>query len=337
MDGRPLAQHDGERREELMASKSTRLSGIAALFVVATATTLATGAVTSHATAPGKNGRIAFRRWFDKDQSWGAIFTINADGTRERQVTRPPRGTRDEQPDWSPDGSLLVFTRSIPNQPYAVYTVRPDGLGVRRLTPTCPKSSARQKCPEYVVPAFSPDGTQIAFAGGPGIVVTDRNGRHRRVVVRSRAELDDPQFSPDGKRLAFVRAGRKACCAIFIVNVDGTHMRRVTPWSLAAGDNPDWSPDGKWILFRSDVPRVKQSQIYVIHPNGSGLTRLTLFKRGTVVTSSSFSPDGRWIVFGATGVGGQPDVYVMHADGTGMRPVTRTKLWDSAPDWGAKR
>jgi TolB protein len=313
---------------------STNRFRIVVLFVLVTGTTLASGAVTSHATAPGKNGRIAFRRWFNQDQSWGAIFTINADGSGERQVTHPSRGTRDEQPDWSPDGSLLVFTRSLPNQPYGIYTTRPDGLALRRLTPKCPKGAAPQKCPEYVVPAFSPDGREIAFAGGPGIVLTDRNGRHRRVVVRSRTEVDDPQFSPDGKRLAFVQTRRNACCAIFVVNVDGTQMRRVTPWRLAAGDNPDWSPDGKWILFRSDVPRVKQSQIYVIHPNGSALTRLTLFKRGTVVTSSSFSPDGRSIVFGATGVGGQPDIYVMRADGKGMRAVTRTKLWDSAPDWG---
>jgi Tol biopolymer transport system component len=306
------------------------------LLAVATAIILAAAAGASHATARGRNGRIAFRRWFDKDQSWGAIFTIRADGKGERQVTHPPRGTREDQPDWSPDGSLLVFTRSPPNQPYAVYTVRPDGLGLRRLTPPCPKGTQPQKC-DYVVPAFSPDAKEIAFAGGSGIVVTDRNGRHRKVVVRSRTEVDDPQFSPDGKRLLFVQTRSTACCAIFVVNVDGSGRRRVTPWSLAAGDNPDWSPDGKWILFRSDVPRVKQSQIYVIHPDGTGLTRLTLFKRGTLVTSSSFSPDGKWIVFAATGVGGQPDIYVMHADGTGMRPVTRTKLWDSAPDWGPRR
>jgi TolB protein len=318
-----------------VAAQRTGRSAIA--FALATGTVLAMVAATSHATPPGKNGRIAFRRWLSKDQSWGAIFTINADGTGERQVTHPPRGTRDEQPDWSPDASLLVFTRSVPNEPYGVYTVRPDGLALRRLTPACPKGTQPPKCPEYVVPAFSPNGKHIAFAGGPGIVVTDRNGRHRRVVVRSRTEVDDPQFSPNGKRLLFVQSRRNACCAIFVVDVDGTHSRRVTPWSLAAGDNPDWSPDGRWILFRSDVPRVKQSQIYVIHPNGTALTRLTLFKRGTLVTSSSFSPDGKWIVFGASGVGGQPDVFIMHADGTGIRPVTRTKLWDSAPDWGTAR
>jgi Tol biopolymer transport system component len=301
------------------------------LLLLAFMTALAAAAATSHATAPGKNGRIAFRRWFDKDQTWGAIFTINPDGSGERQVTHPSQRTRDDQPDWSPDGSLLVFTRSAPNRPYAVYTVRPDGLALRRLTAACRKGA---RCPEYVVPAFSPDGRRIAFAGGPGIVVTDRNGRHERVVVRSRTEVEDPQFSPDGKRLAFVRTRPNGCCAIYVVGVDGRHPHRVTPWSLAAGDNPDWSPDGRWILFRSDVPRVKQSQIYVVHPDGSRLTRLTLFKRGTLVTSSSFSPDGKWIVFGATGTAGQPDVFIMRADGSGMRRVTRTKLWDSAPDWG---
>jgi Tol biopolymer transport system component len=291
----------------------------------------ALAASSSHATAPGKNGRIAFRRWFDKDQTWGAIFTINPDGTGERQVTHPSRGTRDEQPDWSPDGSLLVFTRSTPGQPYGVYTVRPDALALRRLTPACRKGA---HCPEYVVPSFSPDGKNIAFAGPTSIIETDRNGQHERVVVRSRTEVDDPQFSPDGKRLAFVQTRTNACCAIYIVNLDGSHQHRVTPWSLAAGDNPDWSPDGNWILFRSDVPRVKQSQIYVVHPDGSGLRRLTNFKHGTLVTSSSFSPDGKSIVFGATGLAGQPDIWVMRADGSGMHPITRTKLWDSAPDWG---
>src|SRR5262249_45474146 len=91
--------------------------------------------------------------------------------------------------------------------------------------------------------------------------------------------------------------------------------------------------DGKWILFHS-YERVdsKQPQIYLIHPDGSGLRQLTHFKDGTIVTSSSFSPDGRSIVFASTGVGGNADLFVMKADGTGMHPITRTKLWDSAPD-----
>jgi Tol biopolymer transport system component len=67
-----------------------------------------------------------------------------------------------------------------------------------------------------------------------------------------------------------------------------------------------------------------------------GLKRLARFKRGTTVTSYSFSPDGKWITFGKSGVDGEADVFVMRPNGTGIRPVTRTKLWHSAPDWGPR-
>jgi TolB protein len=320
-------------------TRNIRLAALVALGLVA----VFGAAAASHATARGKNGRIAFRRWLNDDQSWGAIFTIDANGGHERQVTHPPKGTKDDQPDWSPDGSLIVFMRSAPNQPGAIYTVRFDGLGLRRLTPTCPKGTRPiYKCDNWL-PAFSPDGQRIVFASGTGLVITDRNGRNRRAVTSdARYEFDDPQFSPDGKRLLFVRVNHdhvrpKNAGALFVAGTDAKNPHRITPWNIAAGDNPDWSPDGKWILFRSNVTTDKQSQIYLVHPNGTGLTRLTKFKRGAIVTSSSFSPDGKWIVFATTGVGGNADVYVMRTDGTGKHPVTRTKLWDSAPDWGPAR
>ena len=50
--------------------------------------------------------------------------------------------------------------------------------------------------------------------------------------------------------------------------------------------------------------------------------------------SASYSSDGKWIVHATNGVDGNADVFVMRADGTGNQPVTRTELWDSAPDWG---
>ena len=126
--------------------------------------------------------------------------------------------------------------------------------------------------------------------------------------------------------------------AVYVVNVDGTGNRRLTPGSMNAGDGPDWSPDGKWILFRSHGNEDgKQSQIHVIHPGGTGLKRLTQFKRGTIVSSSTFSPDGKWIVVGASGVGGNGDLNVMRSDGSRMRAITRTTLWEGAPDWGPTR
>jgi TolB protein len=73
-----------------------------------------------------------------------------------------------------------------------------------------------------------------------------------------------------------------------------------------------------------------------VRPDGSGLRPLTSFKAGTTVLSYSFSPDGKSITFAKSGRGGEPDIFVMRANGSDIRPVTRTALWDSAPDWGAK-
>jgi TolB protein len=329
--------------------------------IISTCVVLVGGIVTasSLATAPGTNGRIAFRRYLDANQTWGAIYTINPDGTGLKQVTHPPKGVVDDQPDWSRDGSMLVFASNRDRATHpkanlifsAVYTVHPDGSGLTRLSPDCPAVPKPGDCPYDFLPGFSPGGIFVTFTSGRGeIGVMNRNGGDRRIVVHATTTdsshtgytASDSQFSPDGRSLEFVRENRGALApknaqAIFVGKADGTGARQITPWSLGAGDNPDWSPDGRWILFRSSANSDKQSQIYVVHPDGSGLKQLTNFKPGTIVTSSSFSPDGKWIAFGSTGVAGQADIFVMRADGTAIRQVTHTKFWESAPDWGPAR
>jgi Tol biopolymer transport system component len=55
--------------------------------------------------------------------------------------------------------------------------------------------------------------------------------------------------------------------------------------------------------------------------------------------SASFSPDGKWIAFSRTrGVGsaGNADVFVMRTDGSDVRNVTRSAIWDSGVDWGPR-
>jgi Tol biopolymer transport system component len=160
--------------------------------------------------------------------------------------------------------------------------------------------------------------------------------------ARFSADLNFPEFSPNGKQLVFERgnsnvstpAGKKA---VFVVGIDGSNPRRLTPWAENDGDNPDWSPSGGWILFRSFVDDpLAQSQIFMIHPDGTGRRQVTHFSKGTTVTSSSFSPDGKSIVFGKGPAGGNIDVFTMRlADGR-VRRLTRSKLWESAPDWGPR-
>jgi Tol biopolymer transport system component len=309
--------------------------------VVLAATAVSISTVPSRATFPGENGRIAFRRYLDDAHTRGAIFTIASDGTGEHQVTHPPKGTVDDQPDWAPHGSLIVFERCPRNGSCRLYTINADGSGMAAVSPPCSRGA---KCGGDGPAGFSPDGKRIVFGrfdsayGCCAIATTDLRGHSLSLVTKGVKpySIGEPQLSPDGRHVVFIEAkdGEKPR-AVFIVGVNGRGSRRLTPWSLNAGDAPDWSPDGKWILFRSNVDiDGKQSQIYVVHPDGTGLKQVTRFKSGTVVTSSSFSPDGTQIVLGTTGIAGQADLFLMSVDGTGLTPVTRTPMWDSAPDWG---
>jgi TolB protein len=123
--------------------------------------------------------------------------------------------------------------------------------------------------------------------------------------------------------------------ALYAVGIDGKHNRRLTPWKLGAGDHAGFSPDGSKILFRSFHRQDdKQADFWTVGRDGRNLKQLTHVDQGTIMLSASYSSDGKWIVHATDGTGGQPDIVVMRSDGTGGIPVTRTKAWDSAPDWG---
>lgn len=298
-------------------------------------------------------GRIAFRRFLDEAQTHGAIFTANPDGSDEKQITDPPAGYDDNQPDWSPDGRRIAFERCSENKPCSAFTVAADGGHPRkvrarcRLKPICDVNS----------PSWMPDGRLlVGVAQGRernrgelnqiqqfSVDLIDLARRTQRTIVKRtgwRGDTHTPAASPDGRTIVYKRWNSWRTKpvngqALYVVDADGSNHHRVTPWRLGAGDHPVFSPDGSKILFRSfEQQESKQSDFWTVHPEGSGLTQLTNVKPGTLVLSASYSPDGAWIVHATDGVDGNADVFVMRADGTGNQPVTRSKLWDSAPDWG---
>jgi TolB protein len=317
------------------------------------------GATAALATPPGSNGRIAFTRYTgvtpDASAS-GSIYTVAANGRDERRVSRAPRGVYDFQPDWTRDGSRLVWERQFSDKPYEIWTAKADGSDARQIDPGCPEGL--DACDESG-PAWSPDGKRIAFGRAYGklkiirgeewievgaLAVMNADGTNVRQLTQLRrptsSEDGEPVWSPDGRRIAFQRWNSTARPvdgrAIFVVNADGSGLRQVTPWRMIAGDHPDWSPDGRRILFRSPADEFDASDLWTVRPDGTGLKRLTNFGPSILVLSASYSPDGKWIVLSRTGRGGPPDLFAIRPDGTGLRQITRSTVWDSAPDWGSR-
>ena len=123
--------------------------------------------------------------------------------------------------------------------PCAIYTVRPNGAGLKRLS-----APAEKALSDDSGPSFTQDGRHIVYtraSGGvrsyPGgdqvkhsdVVVMDLNGNHRRVLIRAalyRADYEFPMFSPDGSQ--FVYEHRKSYSAdpqtpraLFVSSADG--------------------------------------------------------------------------------------------------------------------
>jgi Tol biopolymer transport system component len=184
------------------------------------------------------NGQVVFRRYLDPDQSKGAIFTMNPDGSHVSQITPPPNGWSDEAPVWSPDGTKVAFYRgclaSQCEEGSRIMVVDANTGDTRKVTHCMPdggwtkehpKPSSGRYCVGDSEPAFSPDGESIAFkriicpcdknsiVEGIFIVGLDGSNPHQVTNVEKRGafEFEDfgSAFSPDGKMLVFGRERRQ--------------------------------------------------------------------------------------------------------------------------------
>ncbi|PON50367.1 Tricorn protease [Trema orientale] len=112
----------------------------------------------------------------------------------------------------------------------------------------------------------------------------------------------------------------------------------------------NWSPDGEWIAFSSDRhnPGSGSFELYLIHPNGTGLRKLVQSGSGGRINHPWFSPDGKNIVVTTdyAGISAEPilyphnflygEIFTMKMDGSNLVRVTHNAHEDGTPSWVPK-
>jgi Tol biopolymer transport system component len=131
---------------------------------------------------------IAFFEGAPRGANFAAIFVMRASGTDIRQVT--PLRMDADHPEWSPDGSRIIFNNDAHLNVGDIYTIRPDGTGLTRLTNVIPLGEADSQ------PDYSPDGTMIAFdqqvsTSQPIAVWTMESNGSSAKVINSNGEAPD--------------------------------------------------------------------------------------------------------------------------------------------------
>jgi Tol biopolymer transport system component len=143
---------------------------------------------------------------------------------------------------------------------------------------------------------------------------------NRRLLVK---DGHNPEWSPDGCTIAFIRDG------VYVVDTDGGLPERLTPdppgESAPRAVAAAWSPDGDRIalsLYGEEGPTAapeSTSHIDVLDADGGGRRRLVPFQ----ADAPSWSPDGDRVAFERSFTIDTSDIYVVHADGSDLRRLTR--------------
>jgi Tol biopolymer transport system component len=232
------------------------------------------------------------------------LMMVNADGTNAQQLTTTDASTgymRASFPSWSGARNQIVFAADG-----HIDLIAPDGSGLKQLTPGQYDSD----------PAWSPDGSTIAFITGGDDHVSVMNADGTGVHMVSQLPSRTPAWSPDGKRLVFsAKASRNA--DVYTVGSDGTGLRRLTT-SPAEDITPTFTSDGKSIIFGSSRGRgIYSGDLWVMKADGSNQHRLiaravkrasngrTCTFTGTVTVDTLIATGGADVICGFAGDDGE--------------------------------
>ena len=199
-------------------------------------------------------------------------------------------------PELSPDGKTFLFVSEAAGNS-DIYVQRVDGRNATNLTADSPDSDRQ--------PAFSPDGSRIAFRSereGGGIFLMGATGES----VRRLTDFGfDPAWSPDGKRIAVGEEpvedplARSAVSKLWLIDAE-TGERRL----LTAGDavQPSWSPSGARVAYWGLPIGSGQRDLWTVAV-AAGAKPVRVTEDDAVDWNPFWSPDGKHLYFASDRAG----------------------------------
>jgi formylglycine-generating enzyme required for sulfatase activity/Tol biopolymer transport system component len=202
-----------------------------------------------------------------------------------------------------------------------IFIINSDGTGLLQLT---------DNLAEDYDPAWSPDGTQIAFVsnreGDYQLYAMGSDGQNQhRVFTDTLTNLSRPSWSPDGEWIAFASGWD-----IYKVKADGGNLTKLT-FNPANDRDPVWSPDGKSILFLSDRNNAQDDFFVMDAEEGETRSIKRLIETDAKEQRGVWSADGKNILFIGNPIAGEEwNVYLMTNTGTAIHSVAAVE-YESDP------
>lgn len=255
----------------------------------------------------GERDWIAYQT--NRDGAEG-IWLIHPDGTEDHEIGLQVPGEH-LHPDWSPDGTQLVFTSRTETD--TLYVLDLETSDARPLW-ACAGS-----CLGDDEAAWSPDGSQVAFVrvmepfddgiSSCALMMGDPTSGAVQQIGPTRSCNDReafPRWSDDGSAVvyhrAILRGDTVVASAVYTFDLATAEETKLTDDALFGGD-ADWAGE-RWIVFSTyplrDFPCCEVSNLYRIRPDGTDLEQLTHFETGEErATQPRVTPDGASILYAA--------------------------------------